>query len=407
VGRDLKSAELPTLLDVDLDGDGRDEQLVHGADRLCALQPDLTERWSWPSGQPIRKILPVAAGRPAMVVLGNSVCLDGATGSPRWSIGPSHLILNADDGKSPPRALFGPEGTTVCREALPVTPNGMHTPAQGSAARPAVFGDDPRWRRPLPWAVPIEPYLHPVILLAMCATLVNICIPGAILWLATRRRFWSTRLLLALPVVVAILLTGNSAMSALILDSPQTAAPLWWGVLVAIVLVPMAGIPIVAYATAFVLSLVRVRWLKWALALPVVAGILVAGCSALVFLIPEPRQRSSSWWSIPLDIAVLSITGLPIVVYAAALGSALAHRAGRKTARLLARTLVAAILIGVLAFLLDRLAKPSIEHYDWSGWHQAGYLGAYAVGVVVLLARPARAAGRFVLRLVRRRRVVI
>ena len=47
--------------------------------------------------------------------------------------------------------------------------------------------------------------------------------------------------------------------------------------------------------------------------------------------------------------------------------------------------------------------KPSVEHYDWSGWHQAGYLGAYAVGVLVLLARPARAVGRFLLRLVRRR----
>jgi hypothetical protein len=52
------------------------------------------------------------------------------------------------------------------------------------------------------------------------------------------------------------------------------------------------------------------------------------------------------------------------------------------------------------------LMKPLIEHYDWSGWHQAGYLGAYAVGALVLLARPARAVGRFVSRLVWRRSVL-
>ena len=98
----------------------------------------------------------------------------------------------------------------------------------------------------------------------MAATLINVCIPVAILWLATRRRFWSVRLLLALPVVVAILLSGYSTLSSLILDRPQMTVPRWWDVFLVAVLLVMGGVPIVAYATAFVLSLVRVRWLKLA-----------------------------------------------------------------------------------------------------------------------------------------------
>ena len=170
----------------------------------------------------------------------------------------------------------------------------------------------------------------------------------------------------------------------------------------------MVGVPIVAYATAFVLSLVRLRWLKRLLALPVVAAILVAGHSVLITLIPErPQPTVSSWWWTPLDITMLSMSGLPIVAYAAALGSALVRRRWRKMGLLVAGALLAAILIGAIALAFDMLRKPLIEHYDWSGWHQAGYLGAYAVGVLVLLARPARGVARFVSRLARRRLAVI
>ena len=158
--------------------------------------------------------------------------------------------------------LTGPDGATVCRMAMPITAEGTYLPAQGLAARPAASRDDPRRERPLPWVGPVEPYADPLVQITVAATLINVCIPVAILWLATRRRFWSMRLLLALPVVAAILLTSYSALSSLILDRPQMTVPRWWGVILSVVLLVMAGVPIVAYATAFVLSLVRVRWLK-------------------------------------------------------------------------------------------------------------------------------------------------
>ena len=149
LGRDLNTADLPTLVNVDLDGNGRDELLVHSAGRLCALRPDLTELWSWPAREPIREVLPAALGQPATVVLGNSLCLNGATGRPRWSLGPGRSILSASDGKTSLRTLTGPEGATVCHAAMPASAEGTYPLAQGMPARPALPGDDPRWRRAL------------------------------------------------------------------------------------------------------------------------------------------------------------------------------------------------------------------------------------------------------------------
>jgi hypothetical protein len=258
------------------------------------------------------------------VILSPSFGLDGATGRPKWSIDIARSFLGSNDGKSLPRALTGPDGTTIRRVAMPATTDGTHSPAQGLPARPAVPGNDPRWERPLPWVGPIEPYAHPLVVLVMGARLTNICIPAAILWLPTRTRFWSM-LLLELPVLVAILLTGYSAMSSLILD---------------ITVLSMSGLPIVVYAAVLVLSLVRRRWRK--------AGLFIAGA------------------------------------------------------------LLAAILIGAITLLFDMLlVKTPIEHYTWSGWYQAVYLGVYAVGTLVLLAWPVRRAAGLVWRLARQRRAVI
>ena len=215
----------------------------------------------------------------------------------------------------------------------------------------------------------------------MAATLINVCIPVAILWLATRRRFWSVRLLLALPVVAAILLTGYSALSSLILDRPQTTVPPWWGVLLGAVLLWMVGLPIVAYATAFVLSLVRVRWLKRLLALPVVAAILVAGYSALIFLIPErsPTDRASVVGDSPRcrhafdeRFADRGLRGR------ARFGPG--PPAVAETGLLVAGALLAAILIGAIMLRLTCSMMPVIEHYNWSGWHQAASLGSLCGG---------------------------
>jgi hypothetical protein len=283
--------------------------------------------------------------------------------------------------------------------AMPMSPDGGFRAAQGLPAKPTRFRADPRWDRPLPWVRSDEPYADPLVQVAMAATLINVCIPLAILWLATRRRFWSVRLLLAVPAVTAILLAGYRALTSLPGDRLQTTWPPWWGESVFYTLFWMGSLSIVAYATAFVLSLVRQRWLKLVLALPVavaIVGILWTGLLTVTSLIPasglQPKQPP--WWGIPLAVTSLSVSGLPFVVYIARLASAVVRRQWLKTGVLVARALCAALVIGAFMLSLDMLEKPTIEYYNWSGWYQMVLWGAYAMGLLVFLARPARSVAR-------------
>ncbi len=270
------------------------------------------------------------------MVINPSLGFDGATGRPMWTLGPARAILKTSDGSNLARALAGPDGTTICRVAMPTSADGRYRMAPGVTAQPPTLDDDPRRERRLPWVRPNPIYEDPLIQAAMGAALVNVCIPVMLLWLATRRRFWSVRLLIALPVVVAVSMAGSSTLISLVPDSWQPPPTPWWGFIYGMALLSMSGLPVVTYTVAFVLALVHRRWKK--------IGVLVAG-------------------------AVL-----------------------------------AAVLILTLTLWADSHVKPAIEHYNWSGWHQAFFWGAYVAGLLMLVARAARAAGRFVLSLARMRR---
>ncbi len=270
------------------------------------------------------------------MVINPSLGIDGATGRPLWTLGPARAILKTSDGSNLARALAGPDGTTICRVAMPTSADGRYRVAPGVTARPPTLDDDPRRERRLPWVRPSPIYEDPLIQAAMGATMVNVCIPVMLLWLATRRRFWSMRLLIALPVVVAVSMAGSSTLISLFPDISATVANTLVGFCPAVALLSMSGVPVVAYTVALVLAVVHRRWKK--------IGVLVAG-------------------------AVL-----------------------------------AAVLILTLTLWAVSHVKPAIEHYNWSGWHQALIWGAYVAGVLMLAARAARAAGRFVWSLARMRR---
>jgi hypothetical protein len=301
------------------------------------------------------------------VVINPSLGIDGATGRRIWTLGSARSILKTSDGSNSPRALAGPDGTTICRVAMPTSADGRYRVAPGVTSRPPTLDVDPRRERRLPWFRPVEPYADPSVQVALAATLINICIPLAILWLATRRRFWSVRLLLALPAVVAILLTGDSALISLNLASPELTETRGLGKSFGVILLLMGDLAIAVYATAFVLSLVRVRWLKWLLALPIVVAILVTGYMALIApilpILDRPQSTVPRWWDVFVDVAALSLTGLPIVALAAVFGSALVRRRWRKIGRLVAGSLLTAVLIGTLVPGLGSLMKPLIEHF--------------------------------------------
>ena len=61
-----------------------------------------------------------------------------------WTLGPARAILKASDGPILARALAGPDGTTICRVAMPTSADGRYRMAPGVTARPATLDDDPR-----------------------------------------------------------------------------------------------------------------------------------------------------------------------------------------------------------------------------------------------------------------------
>jgi hypothetical protein len=334
--REVDQGSLPGFWVTDLDGDGRDDLLFHHGGSLRACRRDLSELWSLPTSEAVRELLPGARGRPMTVVMNPSLGVDGATGRPIWTLGSARSILKTSDGSNMARALAGSDGTTICGVAMPISADGRYRAVPGVTARPPALDNDPRREQRFFWVRPNALYNDPLIQVLLGATVVNVCIPVIVLWLATRRRFWSMRLLLALPVVVALSITGSSTLISVMPD-----------------------------------------WLK-----------------------PSPEP----WSGLVRHMALLSMSGVPVVVYTVALALALVHRQWKKVGMLVAGAVLAAALILALSLWAESHAQPAIEHYNWSGWHQAFFWGAYIAGLMMLFARAARAAGRFVLSPFRRRR---
>ncbi len=265
-GRERCRRDLPmgssTLKTADLDGNGRDELLFAEGNRIFATRGDLGELWSRPSPasgrETIRRIIPAPSGRSATVVLDSMIGLDGATGRIRWSGSSSASeILDEGDASDRPRLLGGSEDETVCRIASARTPEGTDQPARVELARPRPIRDDPRWERPVPWAVGQSLYLHPGILIALGGlALINVMLPLAIVKVAIRRRVRGVLLLLALPVVVAIPMAVFLTIDSL---EPVPHDPPW----IVGTVSTLAGIPVLVYLSQLGRSLILGRWKRF------------------------------------------------------------------------------------------------------------------------------------------------
>ena len=217
--RELSLDHMESLIAADLTGDGRDELLVSSGDRLHVLGPDLKDLWSCPLGSDQGRSIRVASpGKPGLVIVPPAVGLDGADGHPRWSAQTSLArspipqiaagipdLLDAGDASRLPRLLDHSIGSTTCLLALPTTSVGTLAPPQGRLVPPGPTADDPRWARPLPWAAPILRNIGLTGFLAATGlALVNVLLPIALLRLAARRRPWTVRLLMAVPLAAAV-----------------------------------------------------------------------------------------------------------------------------------------------------------------------------------------------------------
>jgi len=139
--------------------------------------------------------------------------------------------------------------------------------------------------------------------------------------MATRRRFWSTRLLLALPVAV--------------------------------------GIPM-----AMLLMLKSVF-------------------SHEVYIFSG--AYSISWWAATLILAVVSFAGLPVLEYAGIVAQIIFRRRWNQAALLGGLTALVSFVIGICWLWLDIREMPAIERYTWSGWYMVLIPGAYVVGTLAFL----------------------
>ncbi len=340
-GREVARRDLPggspiQVSAADCDGDGPDELLVWYADRLRAWGLDLEERWSWPdkfatSGQ----VIPVSAGRPPEVIVTPGLGLDGATGRPRWK-GQGDLvwpfqapqILDPGNSTNLPLQLVHRQGETICRRTMPAAPDGTFAMPRGEPVPPGLPREDPRWTRLLPW---IEPVVYRLGLKGFAAlaglAVVNVMVPLAILRLASRRRVWSVRALMAMPVAAAV--------------------PLW---------VFQAVEPLI------------------------------------------PAQVGTTPVSPRIVFALATVAGLPIVLYAATAGWMLVRGRWKPLARMAALTALASAITAAAWLWADSRAMPAIEHYGRTGWYLVIVPGAYAAGVLVLIAWPIRRAYRWLRR---------
>ncbi len=313
VGRDLKFGMPSRILAADLDGDGRDELLFLEGDRLHAVRGDLSDLWAQSSREGVERVIAAASGQPSVVVTEAMIGLDGATGRPLWTgAGPGKLI---DPGGTagPARVLEVDGDTTVVRTAIAIGEDGSLSSSGTTLASPDDARlADPRKLRPLPWTRPGESLAVGSLLIGMLA-FVTIVVPLATVRLAARRGYWSVRVLMALPVAVAIPLGLYLSLSSLSPLAPASSPknP------VLFVLLCVLGLPVLEYAARIVSCAVRRRWkslamigLAMVIATAIVAGISLWGDR------PAPAEferYDATGWYLVILIGAYAVGGLLLV----------------------------------------------------------------------------------------------
>ncbi len=261
--REVASDGTNELAAVDLDGDKHDELLLRSNDRLEVWNGDLKSLWSsTANSSQIDQILPASPGRPAEILLRSAVGLDGHSGRPRWAGQPPlkppafiPALLDPGDASRMPRFLSQGLGSTVCRVALPTEASGIYAPPQGARVPDGLGRNDPRWTRPLPWTTGRVSTLGlKDFLVIVGLALSNVMIPLAILRLAARRRPWTMRVLLALPVAAAVPLMVFLSVT----PQNESRADAWIAYdKLEFLLATFAGIPFLVYALAACVAMFR------------------------------------------------------------------------------------------------------------------------------------------------------
>ena len=197
----------------DLDGDGREELLVEGKDRVMAIRVGVPGvLWEKPVTGGVRVVRPAGQGHPATVVTGDGFGLDGRDGQTRWAGGPAQAFLETGGPFDPPLSLSVQGDTTVCRRSLPTAAGGRFQSVSGGPMPYRASDGDPRLARRFPWEElygKMNPILMPLWnLAAVGLCLVTVVVPEILVRWAARRHRRGLSILLILPVIAAIILVS-------------------------------------------------------------------------------------------------------------------------------------------------------------------------------------------------------
>jgi tRNA A-37 threonylcarbamoyl transferase component Bud32/outer membrane protein assembly factor BamB len=264
--RDLSSHNSNILRAADLDGDGRDELLLFYNDRLHAWGAGLKDVWSSSiKSERLEQIVTATRSRHATIIVEQAFGLDGMSGQSRWVGQPSlrppafkPTLLDPGNTKRQPLFISEGLGATVCRVALSTDASGIINRTHGAAVPPRIALNDPRWTRPLPWMTGRLSTLGlREFLFVLGLAFFNVVVPLAILRVAARRRPLTVRVLMALPVAAAVPLM---ALIALTPTFEARANPWIAYAKLEILMATLAGISLLALASALCLALARRRW---------------------------------------------------------------------------------------------------------------------------------------------------
>jgi PQQ-like domain len=321
IHRDVTGDDKSILNQTDFNGDGHDELLVWYGDRVHALGRDLHDLWSWPNeSAAVEQILAASPGRPGAVIIQPALALGGATGQPLWT-GQSPLfpwppsvaprVLDPGDSARTALLIGNNQASTVCRMAMPTTPEGRIAPPRSTLVRRARIPDDPRWLRPLPWLPwlngPVGPWGF---LAAFGLAFINVVLPLSIVRMVAGRRLFSIRALMALPLAAAI-----PIMVFLMLEPvlPVGSTPLLGSERRLFIAGTAAGLPIVLTVVFVALSLARGRWrpLATLCGLTLLTSLVIAAiwiCVDIKSMSALERYGKSGWYLIALPAVYAAST---------------------------------------------------------------------------------------------------
>ena len=214
------------------------------------------------------RILAATGMRPGEVILAPPLGIDMASGRPLWTGQPPlvepdlqfHMTLLDRGGSNRLPLLIGNGlGSTVCRLAMPATPEGAIAQERGGLCMPTSGASDPRWKRPLPWRTRLTGFFAPRAFLAAAGlALVNVVLPALLLRLIVgRRRAFRVWVLMVVPLVAAVPLTSYLMLTPWL----QVGDGWFFASEKRVFLVgTLAGLPIVVCGLWILASLVRMRF---------------------------------------------------------------------------------------------------------------------------------------------------